>query len=91
MYLYNKLHNMFFSVEEYWEPKVDGLETIVVKRQIPVIHILLSTEEIQDTNQLGYVLVSVYIYEYNFKQILVCLVLYSIFIKNTTLNVTLYS
>ncbi|CAH0720740.1 unnamed protein product, partial [Brenthis ino] len=42
------------SVEEYWEPKVDGLETIVVKRQIPVIHILLSTEEIQDINQLGY-------------------------------------
>ncbi|CAH2238721.1 ribonuclease P protein subunit p25-like protein [Pararge aegeria] len=44
----------FKSVEEYWEPKVDGLETIVVKRQIPVIHILLSTEEISHTNQLGY-------------------------------------
>ncbi|CAG9585567.1 unnamed protein product [Danaus chrysippus] len=41
------------SVEEYWEPKVDGLETIVVKRQIPVIHILLSMEELVDCNQLG--------------------------------------
>ncbi|XP_050344811.1 ribonuclease P protein subunit p25-like protein [Nymphalis io] len=42
------------SVEEYWEPKIDGLETIVVKRQIPVIHILLSIPEIPDINQLGY-------------------------------------
>ncbi|XP_045519553.1 ribonuclease P protein subunit p25-like protein isoform X1 [Pieris brassicae] len=44
----------FKSVEEYWEPKLDGLETIVVKRQIPVIHILLSSQEIEDTQQLGY-------------------------------------
>ncbi|XP_023949234.1 ribonuclease P protein subunit p25-like protein [Bicyclus anynana] len=55
---YNIQHQVtkliYKSVEEYWEPKVDGLETIVVKRQIPVIHILLSTEEISDTNQLGY-------------------------------------
>ncbi|CAH2093777.1 unnamed protein product [Euphydryas editha] len=42
------------SVEEYWEPKLDGLETIIVKRQIPVIHILLSLQEISDVNQLGY-------------------------------------
>lgn len=42
-----------FRVEEYWEPKLDGLETIVVKRQIPVIHILLSIDVIQDTSQLG--------------------------------------
>ncbi|CAG9783665.1 unnamed protein product [Diatraea saccharalis] len=41
-------------VEEYWEPKLDGLETIVVKRQIPVIHILLSIDIIPDTKQLGY-------------------------------------
>ncbi|CAH2990768.1 unnamed protein product [Chilo suppressalis] len=40
-------------VEEYWEPKIDGLETIVVKRQIPVIHILLSIHMISDTKQLG--------------------------------------
>ncbi|XP_041977268.1 ribonuclease P protein subunit p25-like protein [Aricia agestis] len=48
----NKL--TFKSVEEYWEPKVDGLETIVVKRQIPVIHILLSIDELSDCEQLGY-------------------------------------
>ncbi|XP_038215190.1 ribonuclease P protein subunit p25-like protein [Zerene cesonia] len=41
------------SVEEYWEPKLDGLETIVVKRQIPVIHIFLSVEQPLDT-PLGY-------------------------------------
>ncbi|XP_028160742.1 ribonuclease P protein subunit p25-like protein [Ostrinia nubilalis] len=42
------------KVEEYWEPKLDGLETIVVKRQIPVIHILLSVDAIPDVNQIGY-------------------------------------
>ncbi|XP_068629984.1 ribonuclease P protein subunit p25-like protein [Battus philenor] len=42
------------NVEEYWEPKIDGLEKIIVKRQIPMIHILLSLEEITDQNQLGY-------------------------------------
>ncbi|KAL4702512.1 hypothetical protein ACJJTC_001397 [Scirpophaga incertulas] len=42
------------SVEEYWEPKLDGLETIVVKRRIPVIHILLYTNATIDTNQIGY-------------------------------------
>ncbi|CAK1552122.1 unnamed protein product [Leptosia nina] len=42
----------FKSVEEYWEPKLEGLETIVVKRQIPLIHILLSSQELVDT-QLG--------------------------------------
>ena len=41
-------------VEEYWEPKIDGLETLVVKRQIPVIHIMLSVSEIADINELGY-------------------------------------
>ncbi|KAM3963489.1 ribonuclease P protein subunit Rpp25 [Aphomia sociella] len=42
------------NVEEFWEPKLDGLETIVVKRQIPVIHILLSVIPITNTNELGY-------------------------------------
>ncbi|XP_021189600.3 ribonuclease P protein subunit p25-like protein [Helicoverpa armigera] len=41
-------------VEEFWEPKVDGLETLVVKRQIPIIHILLSVDPLPDTNQIGY-------------------------------------
>ncbi|GBP59190.1 Ribonuclease P protein subunit p25-like protein [Eumeta japonica] len=42
------------KVEEFWEPKIDGLETIVVKRQIPVIHIFLSLDPISGDNQLGY-------------------------------------
>ncbi|CAH2074143.1 unnamed protein product, partial [Iphiclides podalirius] len=42
------------NVEEYWEPKIDGLEKLIVKRQIPVIHICLSINEIPDTSQLGY-------------------------------------
>ncbi|XP_034840068.1 ribonuclease P protein subunit p25-like protein [Maniola hyperantus] len=42
------------NVEEYWDPKVDELETIVVKRQIPVIHIILSIEELPNNSQLGY-------------------------------------
>ncbi|KPJ15017.1 Alba-like protein C9orf23 [Papilio machaon] len=44
----------FKKVEEYWEPKIDGLEKIIVKREIPVIHIFLSIDEIQDKNQIGY-------------------------------------
>ncbi|XP_063531186.1 ribonuclease P protein subunit p25-like protein [Cydia strobilella] len=42
------------NVEEFWEPKVDGLETIVVKRQIPVIYILLSVNMVPDSSQNGY-------------------------------------
>lgn len=32
--------------EEYWDPLIDGLEEIVVKRNIPCVHILLSKDEI---------------------------------------------
>ncbi|XP_075969466.1 ribonuclease P protein subunit Rpp25 [Anticarsia gemmatalis] len=42
------------TVEEYWEPKLEGLETLVVKRQVPIIHILLSIDPVPDTNQIGY-------------------------------------
>ncbi|XP_013186459.1 ribonuclease P protein subunit p25-like protein [Amyelois transitella] len=42
------------SVEEYWEPKLDGLETIVVNRKVPVIHIMLSVSPLTDTTQSGY-------------------------------------
>ncbi|KAI5641796.1 alba domain-containing protein [Phthorimaea operculella] len=42
------------KVDEYWEPKIDGLETIVVKRQIPVIHILLSVQPVSETDTIGY-------------------------------------
>lgn len=31
-------------VEEFWEPKMDGLVTLVVERRVPTIHILLSKE-----------------------------------------------
>lgn len=41
--------------EEYWEPMVDGLEQIVVKRNIPCVHILLSLDEI-DPSTPGYAL-----------------------------------
>lgn len=43
----------FRSNEEYWEPVVDGLEEIVVKRNIPCVHILLSLDEIDPTT-VGY-------------------------------------
>ncbi|KOB73488.1 Alba-like protein [Operophtera brumata] len=39
---------------QYWDPKLEGLEKIVVKRRIPVIHILLSLEKEFDTDQPGY-------------------------------------
>ncbi|CAB3236456.1 unnamed protein product [Arctia plantaginis] len=42
------------TVEEYWEPKLEGLETLVVKRQVPIIHILLSLDDIPDITQIGY-------------------------------------
>lgn len=41
------------NVEENWEPIVEGLDEIVVKRQIPAIHILTSLDPI-DPNTLGY-------------------------------------
>lgn len=41
------------SVEEYWDPMVDGLDRLVVKRQIPAIYILLTLDEI-DKTQPGY-------------------------------------
>ncbi|XP_026462271.1 ribonuclease P protein subunit p25-like protein isoform X2 [Ctenocephalides felis] len=54
---YYPLHQItkicYTKVEEYWDPKIEDLEQIVVTRQIPAIHILLSIDEI-DTNELGY-------------------------------------
>lgn len=52
-----KLHQVtrlcFQKVEEVWEPLIEGLEEIVVKRHIPAIHILLSLDDI-DPNTIGY-------------------------------------
>ncbi|XP_055317953.1 ribonuclease P protein subunit p25-like protein isoform X2 [Sitodiplosis mosellana] len=39
--------------EEYWDPLLDGLEPIVVKRNIPCVHILMSLDEI-DPKSPGY-------------------------------------
>lgn len=47
-----RLKYIHFSVEEYWEPQLEGLEQIVATRQIPCIHILLSLDKI-DENILG--------------------------------------
>jgi len=41
------------SCEELWEPKMDGLDSLKVVRNIPVIHILLSCDPL-DTTELGY-------------------------------------
>lgn len=52
-----KLHQVtqlcYQKVEEIWEPLLEGLEQIVVKRQIPSIHILVSLDEI-DPKTPGY-------------------------------------
>lgn len=39
--------------EELWEPKLDGLDSLKVVRNVPVIHILLSSNPL-DTTELGY-------------------------------------
>lgn len=52
-----KLHQVtqlcYQKVEEIWEPMLEGLEQIVVKRQIPAIHIIVSLDEI-DPKTSGY-------------------------------------
>ncbi|XP_049958307.1 ribonuclease P protein subunit p25-like protein isoform X1 [Schistocerca serialis cubense] len=41
------------KVEEYWEPQMENLDTLVVIREIPTIHILLSKDPL-DKNEPGY-------------------------------------
>ncbi|XP_067649379.1 ribonuclease P protein subunit p25-like protein isoform X2 [Haliotis asinina] len=43
----------FRRIEEYWEPKMEGLERLKVNRDIPAVSILLSKEPL-DTSQPGY-------------------------------------
>nr|CAG4637526.1 EOG090X0KMN [Ceriodaphnia reticulata] len=43
----------YHKCEEHWVPKLDGLDSLKVVRNIPVIHILLSTE-LLDSNEPGY-------------------------------------
>lgn len=51
--LYQVTRIAYQKVEENWVPLVEGLEDIVVKRQIPAIHILTSLDPI-DPNTIGY-------------------------------------
>ncbi|KAK7486218.1 hypothetical protein BaRGS_00022541 [Batillaria attramentaria] len=43
----------FRRIEEHWEPKTDGLETLKVNRDIPAISILLSKDPL-DVTEPGY-------------------------------------
>ncbi|XP_046367841.2 ribonuclease P protein subunit p25-like protein [Haliotis rufescens] len=43
----------FRRIEEFWEPKMEGLERLKVNRDIPAISILLSREPV-NTSQPGY-------------------------------------
>ncbi|XP_055916982.1 ribonuclease P protein subunit p25-like protein [Eupeodes corollae] len=41
------------TIEEQWEPQMEGLEQIIANRQIPCIHILLTLDEVDEkTNGL---------------------------------------
>ncbi|KAF4532336.1 hypothetical protein B566_EDAN003639 [Ephemera danica] len=54
---YKSLHQIskigYRKVEEFWEPQLEGLDELVVVREIPTIHILLS-KDLLDTNESGY-------------------------------------
>lgn len=36
------------SIEEHWEPQMDGLEPIVAKRKVPSLHILMTLDPIDE-------------------------------------------
>lgn len=40
-------------MEEYWDPIIPELDQIIVKRKLPMIHIVLSIDPL-DENELGY-------------------------------------
>lgn len=42
----------FFRVDEYWDPILSELDQLIVKRRLPMIHIYLSTENL-NTEELG--------------------------------------
>ncbi|KAG8225872.1 hypothetical protein J437_LFUL004802 [Ladona fulva] len=54
---FNNLHQItklcFRKVTETWDPISDGLDELVVEREVPTIHILLSKDAL-DSNELGY-------------------------------------
>ncbi|XP_066258166.1 ribonuclease P protein subunit p25-like protein [Euwallacea similis] len=43
----------YTSVDEYWDPENPDLDQLVVKRKLPVVHICLSLEKLNE-NELGY-------------------------------------
>jgi len=43
----------YLEIEEYWEPTLEGLERLKVKRDVPVISVLLSKDE-PNTSDPGY-------------------------------------
>ncbi|XP_065338035.1 ribonuclease P protein subunit p25-like protein [Cloeon dipterum] len=45
--LHQRTKICFSKAEELWEPKLDGLDSLVVLREIPTIYILLSKEAIR--------------------------------------------
>ncbi|XP_017024616.1 ribonuclease P protein subunit p25-like protein [Drosophila kikkawai] len=47
--LYQVTRMAYTSVEEHWKPQMDGLEEIIVNRQIPTLHILMSLDELPDS------------------------------------------
>lgn len=53
----NNLHQIskicYRLVEEYWDPKIPELDQMVVKRRLPMIHILLSDSPL-NTEEFGY-------------------------------------
>jgi ribonucleases P/MRP protein subunit RPP25 len=43
----------FLRIEEYWDPVLKGLDPIIVTRQVPAIHILLTLDSV-DLKTAGY-------------------------------------
>ncbi|KAL1138118.1 hypothetical protein AAG570_009810 [Ranatra chinensis] len=43
---FNKI--CYVRCEEHWDPKMEGLDPLVVNRHTPMVHILLSHEPIND-------------------------------------------
>ncbi|XP_034142390.1 ribonuclease P protein subunit p25-like protein [Drosophila guanche] len=49
--LYQVTRMAYNSVEEHWKPQMEGLEEIIVNRQIPTLHILMSLDELPESVQ----------------------------------------
>lgn len=43
----------YHKIEEHWDPCLPELDTLIVKREIPMIHIFISKEQL-DINEAGY-------------------------------------